>query len=208
MWPTMNTFLHRLTPQEKATIHHWSQRVFSGDETASGRLDAIMAKVPPLPFPVTVYRALKLDDWREVVYDVTHFVATATTPAAAKHFGGSDCCYMKIQLLPGAKVLPVSYAHGMTQYPKDMEILLPRQGAFKVIGSETIDIEQHEMSMYPPELAAMIAAAMAKSNIRATYTNEKLFIVVNFLHDGRMTRSLAAANTAQLRSAYGLDDRA
>lgn len=205
MWPAMDTFLNSLTATEKATIYEWSERVFKPDEAASGRLDRIMQRLPSIPYETTVYRALKLDDWREVVFDVMNFVATATNPAAAKHFGNYDCCYMKIRLLPGAKVLPVSFQHGLTRYPKDLEILLPRKGAFRITGSETIDIEAHEHAAYPPAMAAMIAAAMARAGIVSTYKNEKLFVQVDYLHDGRMTRNLARANTAALADVYGLN---
>lgn len=200
----MDSFLKNLSQEEKDTIYEWSERVFQRTEKLSGKMDRIFAQVPPLPYNLVVYRGLSDVDWSEVLYDIDHFVATATNASAAKRFAGSDCCYMKIHVPIGAKVLPISYAHGLTAYPKDLEILLPRQGIFKVIGSETIDIESHELLMYPPELAAMIARAIAESGIRSTYRNEKLFVVVEYKPQGRMTRLAAAENMQRLRGIYGI----
>jgi hypothetical protein len=204
MWDAMHRFLVNLSKNEKNMIYEWSERVFSPSESLSGRLDRLFERLPPLPYDLVVYRALNEVDWSQVTYDIDRFTATTVNPAAAKHFGGSDCCYMKIIVPAGCQVLPVSFAHGLTRYPKDMEILLPRRGIFKVIGAERIDIEQYEMSMYPPEIAAMIAAFTG--NMQKTYRNEKLFVVVRYKPDGRMTRLQAAENIGELRKIYGIDN--
>ena len=204
MWPQMDRFLRSLTQEERRVIYEWSERVFDRSETLSGKMDRIFAKVPPLPHSIVLYRGLADKSWDEVIYDIEHFIATAVNPAAAQRFASYDCCYMKINVPAGAKILPVSFAHGLTRYPKDLEVLLPRQGCFRVAGSEIIDIEQHESSQYPPEIAAMIAQMMQQHNIQKTYKNEKLFVVLDYLPNGRMTRLMAQRNMDALRRIYNV----
>lgn len=193
--------LSRLTENERALLRQWSYGVFPRNDPMSGQLATVFRTLPPIGSPMTVYRGLEVDDWREVVYDIDHFVATATSPAATRPFGGLDCCFMEILLPPEAVVLPLTYEFGLSLYPKDMEVLLPRQGVFEVVGSKLIDMEQAEYSIYPPEIRAVIEAAHQKYGFKPR-TDRRLFVTVRYLPNGRMTRSLAERNIKQLETIY------
>lgn len=95
LWRDMDYFLGNLSDDEVSTIFQWSTRVFAPTENLSGKMNRIFTRIPPLPYDLVVYRGLNDRDWSEVLYDINHFVATATNPAAAKSFAEYGCCYMK-----------------------------------------------------------------------------------------------------------------
>ena len=56
--------------------------------------------------------------------------------------------------------------------------------------------------MYGEEIQRLIEEAMAHH--RRVRSDERLFVIVDYLANGRMTRSLARANTEKLAEIYGV----
>ncbi len=199
--------LNALSQEDRDLLVQWSDDMLKGSDRAKlGQLDRLIERMPPLGTSITVYRAIRVDDWKEIVLDIDHFVATATNAAATRYFADT-CCFMAIRLPPEAKVIPLSYQHGLTRYPKDMEVLLPRHGVFKVVGSQEIDLEPHGYEMFGEEIAALMAkmtADIAARSNRPARRDVKLFVNVDYMPSGRMTRSLAQYNTAKLAEVYEL----
>jgi hypothetical protein len=90
-------------------------------------LNKIIKKAPPLNKNMVVFRGVKDDYYLTgrdgFTYENNGFLSTSLSAVVAKRFmNGSPCCFKKITLLKGLRVLLMM---GLSKFPDEMELLLP-----------------------------------------------------------------------------------
>ncbi len=95
------------------------QRIFNG--------------APALEKPLTVYRGVRDDFYLKgspgYMHTTSGFVSTSLDIDASLNFSGQKCCFKRILLLPGTKVLLLS---GVSRYTSEIEILLNANSQFYI----------------------------------------------------------------------------
>jgi len=110
-------------------------------------LDAIISKSPSTTTQMIVYRGIQHDSYmtgtKNNVYKTDGFVSTSLHLQSALFFSGEECCFKRIILLPGTKIILLS---GISKYVKEIELLLGSKSQFYVTNNDqkiplsTVDI--------------------------------------------------------------------
>lgn len=127
-----------LTPSEKEAITDYSSDEYykefnetmrnKGASELQGELlsiyeglTSVFSRIPPLSFPVLVYRGIR-GDTVNVNYLEKQFISTTLDRAVALAFKREKCCLMEITIPAGVKCMPIfEYSESKDEY----EVVLP-----------------------------------------------------------------------------------
>lgn len=119
-------------------------------------LDGIIDNAPAVRTPTIVYRGVKDDYFLKGrdghVYRNNSFSSTSLNMGAALRFANSKCCFKRITLLPGTKVLLIA---GVSKYKNEIEILLGSKAQFYITKEKT-HIPRDTTKMCKPTTAESI----------------------------------------------------
>lgn len=95
-------------------------------EAATARLLGVFPTMPPLRVPLTVYRGIRDRTWmRQGRGSITWqgmVSTTLSTETAFLYMAGASCCFMRMHVPPGFRVIPNM---GLTSGNNHIEVLLP-----------------------------------------------------------------------------------
>ena len=95
-------------------------------EAATARLLDVFPKMPPLRAPLTVFRGIYDRKWMRQGHGPITWQGmvstTLSTETAFNYTGGASCCFMRMHVPPGFRVIPNM---GLTSGIDHMEVLLP-----------------------------------------------------------------------------------
>lgn len=102
-------------------------------------LSRIIRNAPALRKKMVVYRGVKNDYYLKglagKMYNTNSFVSTSLNLQSAINFSSEKCCFKRITLLPGTRVLLMD---GVSVYPGEFEILLNKDTQFYITNEKTI----------------------------------------------------------------------
>lgn len=128
-------------------------------------MDYVLENCEPLKEDLVTYRGIKLKDIKSFSLQTGAYVSVTTNMYVAKQFS-KGCCVFKIVLPKGSKVMSVK---GISQFPEQEEIILPRNTIFKLTDEvEVVDCEK-----------VFVLEYIAPSSIKYDY--EKIFDEVKAL---------------------------
>lgn len=104
-------------------------------------IDNAFKNVEPISKKIVVYRGLKVSlkgaNMKEYIHDTMYeksYTSTSYSKSIANRFkAGYYCCLLHITIPAGSHVLPVAT---ISQFPHEMEVLLPRNGKFIVTAQD------------------------------------------------------------------------
>jgi hypothetical protein len=102
----------------------------------------IISNAPPLKNKMNVYRGVTNDYFlkgaKDNYYKNTCFVSTSLDPRfALLYLREQQCCFKRITLLPGSKVLFIS---GLSLYPDELEIVINVDSTLYITESKLVDV--------------------------------------------------------------------
>jgi hypothetical protein len=101
-------------------------------------LDRLFDEAPPLRHGLVVYRGIKTFEKKETWIDPA-FVSTTLHPLHAFRYKNptNPCCVQRLRVPPSVKVL---FLEGMSNFPGEWEVLLPRNLRFRVKKETTLQV--------------------------------------------------------------------
>lgn len=134
------------------------------------KIDEAFLNAPSLKEPLQVYRGI--DD--EFVADILSYISTSYSITVAEDFTSeTECCLLKILILPGSKVLPLK-SLSLAKY--EDEILLPREGSFIInYVDSSVKPKTYDLTYIPPgSITFKEDKPLSTSFEERTFTNEEL----------------------------------
>ena len=95
------------------------------------RVDNAFVNVPALESDIVVYRGIRAE-LAPYVHNPAfekQYWSTSLSKNISKQFKGKSCCMLTIKVPKGSHVLPVA---GVSKYPIEQEVLLPRNGHYEI----------------------------------------------------------------------------
>jgi len=99
-------------------------------------IDEAFKNVPPLQHSLIVYRGIKLDKKITESFKSLSYVSTSSDKNISLVFNAHKemtCCFFEIYIPKGSHVLPL---RSISEFPDEMEILLPRESCFTIVKKE------------------------------------------------------------------------
>jgi len=113
-------------------------------------IDEAFENVPPIQSAITVYRGI---DSAAFMPDLSSYVSTSTNEGIGYSNTNSYCCLLQILVPAGSRILPLV---GISNYPEEEEVLLPRTGSFSITMMNNKVIPTVYSILYTPAHAVVI----------------------------------------------------
>jgi hypothetical protein len=115
-------------------------------KTYAEKLDKAFEDSPLTKESITVYRGISSKNF---ITDVLSYISTTYNLDRAKRRVGNNCCFLKILIPSGSKILPIE---NISEYPYEKEILLPRVGELIITNIDYDDkVKVYNLVYIPPK---------------------------------------------------------